>query len=51
MQKHKGQSTDAGHRGGVTCSSVEVSVMGMEQRGHIVWPIFIEQPAMGGIIE
>ena len=25
-----------GHRGGMTCSSEEVPVMGMERRGHIV---------------
>jgi hypothetical protein len=33
---HEGESTDAGHRGGIACSSVEVSVMGMERRGYIV---------------
>ena len=33
---HKGESTDARHRGGVTRSSDEVSVMGMERRGYIV---------------
>jgi len=27
---HKGESTDAGHRGGTTRSSDEVPVMGME---------------------
>ena len=27
---HEGESTDAGHRGGPTRTSVEVSVMGME---------------------
>src|SRR3954468_15945437 len=32
---HKGQSTDARHRGGWACSSVEVPVMGMERRGPI----------------
>jgi hypothetical protein len=32
---HEGQSTDAGHRGGWACSSVEVPVMGMERRGPI----------------
>jgi hypothetical protein len=30
---HKSESTDAGHGGGLTRSSVEVSVMGMERRG------------------
>jgi hypothetical protein len=32
---HKGQSTDARHRGGWACSSVEVPVMGMERRSPI----------------
>jgi len=35
---HKNESTDAGHRGRPTHSSVEVSVMGMERRGWIIWP-------------
>ncbi len=35
---HEGESTDAEHRGGPTRSSVEVSVMGMERRGWIIWP-------------
>src|SRR5512144_1149058 len=34
-RSHKGQSTDAGHRGGWARSSVEVPVMGMERRGPI----------------
>ncbi len=33
---HKGESTDAGHRGGVACSSDEGPVIGLEQRGDIV---------------
>jgi len=33
---HEGESTDAGHRGGPTRSSVEVPVMGMEQRGWVI---------------
>jgi len=46
---HKDKSTDAGHRGGVTRSSDEVSVMEMERRGYIVQlynrgqPIFWEE--------
>jgi len=32
----KNQSTNTKHRGGITCSSDEVSVMEMEQRGYIV---------------
>ena len=38
---HKGESTDAGHRGGLTRSSVEVSVMEMERRGWIIRPYFL----------
>ena len=38
---HKGESTDAGHRGGPTHSSVEVSVMEMERRGWIIWPYLL----------
>ena len=33
---HESESTDAGHSGGPTRSSVEVSVMEMERRGWIV---------------
>jgi hypothetical protein len=35
---HESESTDAGHRGGPTRISVEVSVMEMERRGWIIWP-------------
>jgi hypothetical protein len=38
---HEGESTDAGHRGGPTRISVEVSVMGMERRGWIIWPNYL----------
>ncbi len=38
---HKGESTDAGHRGGPTRSSVEVSVMEMERRGWIIRLYFL----------
>ena len=34
---HEGKSTDAVHRDGLTHSSVEVPVMGMERRGWIIW--------------
>ncbi len=34
---HKSESSGAGHSGGPTRSSVEVSVMEMDQRGWIVW--------------
>jgi hypothetical protein len=47
---HKSESTDAEHRGGLTRSSDEVSVMEMERRGWIVQQYLIGQPAMGGII-
>jgi hypothetical protein len=37
-QSHcKSESTDAKHSDGLTCSSAEVSVMGMERRSQIVW--------------
>ena len=34
----KGESTDAGHRGGVAYSRVEGSVMELDRRGDVVWP-------------
>ena len=46
---HVGESTDAEHRGGVTRSSVEASVMEVERRGYIVQLYVRDQPAMGGI--
>jgi hypothetical protein len=33
---HESESTDAGHGGGVSRSSDEGSVMGLERRGYIV---------------
>ena len=33
----KGESTDAGHRGGVARSRVEGPVMGLDRRGDVVW--------------
>ena len=45
---HESESTDTGHGGGLTRSSVEVSVMEMERRGWIIWPYFFGQPEMGG---
>ena len=33
---HEGQSTDAGHRGGVVRSRVEGSVMELDRRGDVV---------------
>ncbi len=34
--KLRGESTDAGQRGGPPCSSEEGSVMGLERRGRVV---------------
>ena len=34
---HESESTDTGHGGGLTRSSLEVSVMEMERRGWIIW--------------
>ena len=36
MKKSKAQSTEARDSGGLTCSSVEASVMGAEQRRQVV---------------
>ena len=52
-EKHKErsskcQSTDAGYRGGVTCSSDEGSVMELERRGYPIRSETREQPVMGG---
>ena len=52
-EKHKErsfkcQSTEAGYRGGVTCSSDEGSVMELERRGYPIRSETGEQPAMGG---
>jgi hypothetical protein len=44
---HESLSTDAGHRGGWACSSVEVPVMGMERRGPITRSRRRVNPAMG----
>lgn len=44
----RGESTDAGHRGGPLRSSVEVSVMEMESRRWLVQLGSLCQPAMGG---
>ena len=47
---HKDQSTDAEHRGGATRSSVEGSVMELEQRGCVVQLLTKEQPEKGRIL-
>ena len=44
---HEGQSTDAGHRGGLARTSAEVPVMGMERRGQITQSRREVNPAMG----
>src|SRR3954468_20296154 len=46
-EPHEGQSTDARHRGGWACSSVEVPVMGMERRGPITQLCRRVNPVMG----
>jgi len=46
---HKDQSTDAEHRGGVTRSSDEWPVMGLERRGYIVQLEERKQPETGGL--
>ncbi len=53
-EKHKErsskcQSTEAGYRGGVTCSSDEGSVTELERRGYPIRSETGEQPAMGGL--
>ena len=48
---HKGESTDAGHRGGATRSSVEVSVMEMERRGCVDLLYEVANHFMGGAAE
>jgi hypothetical protein len=45
---HEGERTDAGHGGGPTRSSIEVSVMEMKRRGWIIWLLFLSQQEMGG---
>ena len=48
---HKDESTEAKHRGGVTRSSDEASVMEVERRGYIIQLNLIKQPEMGGLNE
>ncbi|WP_308366560.1 MULTISPECIES: CocE/NonD family hydrolase [unclassified Microbulbifer] len=45
---HEYLSTNAGYRGGATCSSEEGSVMELERRGCPIQPETRVQPAMGG---
>lgn len=48
---HKSESTDAGHGGGATRSSNEVSVMEVERRGCIDWLYNVVNQLLGGAIE
>ena len=36
-KNHKEESTDAEYRGGTARSSVEALIMGVEQRGCVIW--------------
>ena len=47
---HKGESTNAEHRGGATRSSVEDPVMGLERRGCVVQLLTKGQPVKGRIL-
>jgi RNA-directed DNA polymerase len=49
-RSHKSESTDAGHRGGATRSSDEVSVMEMERRGCIDRLYEVVNQRLGGTI-
>ena len=40
----KGESTDAGHRGGVARSRAEGPVMGLDRRGVVVWLYSVGNP-------
>jgi hypothetical protein len=40
---HKDESTDAAYRGGTARMSVEIPVMGMEQRGCVIHVLAIDQ--------
>jgi len=43
----RGESTDAGHRDGLSRSSVETTVMGVERRGQIIPSSSDDQPTSG----
>ena len=45
----KGESTDAGHRGGVARSRAEGSVMGLDRRGDVVRLGSTSNPTRGGL--
>jgi hypothetical protein len=45
----EGESSEAGHRGGPTCSSDEGPVMGLERRGRVVLvSLAVNRPRVGG---
>jgi len=46
---HKDLSTNTEHRGGPLRSSVEISVMKMEQRQWLVQLNLLDQPFVGGV--
>jgi len=46
----RGESTKAEHRGGPSCSSVELPVMGRERRRWLVRFEADRQPVMGGAV-
>jgi hypothetical protein len=46
----EGESTDVENRGGATCSSDEVPVMGMERRGCIIWFYVAVNQLLGGAV-
>jgi hypothetical protein len=50
-KSRKGESTEAGHRGGATRSSDAVSVMEVERRGCIDQLYNVVNQRMGGAIE
>ncbi len=47
----RGRNTDVKIRGGALRTSVEASVMDVEQRGRVVEEPKVGQPAMGGAYE
>ena len=49
-RSHKGESADAGHRGGATRSSGEVFVIEMERRGCVDLLYDVVNHSMGGAV-
>ncbi len=46
--QHENESTDVRHRGGLTCSSDEGTVMVLERRGWIILQLKLANHVMGG---